>query len=222
MNKFPKLTKPRLASRTFEGLRGLKIPKKSLKNSGNVGVYLDNYIKEKLKVFNNTPVDLEFYGIEIKSKDINTNTDWSIGSMTLDDILNTDYIDSIVYKKMQSLLLVDTCDTFRVVKDYGLYYLDFDEAQQLLEDSYNQIRGDLYQRVVNHATTISSQIQKGIFGAVLSKVEFDNFEKFHGSFGKFEYTNSGTSFQFRLTKSEMNQLKTMAATSNARLMFEEA
>lgn len=218
---FPKLSKPRVASRTFKQLVGLSIPKKSKTNPGNVGIFIDNYIKSHLKINGNTIVDLEDYGIEIKTKDIETNTDWSIGSMTLEDILNTDYENSSICKKMQALLLVDTDDTFRVIKDYGLYYLDFDEAQQLLKDSYDNIRNQLKQHVINHAMKVNAKIQKGIFDAVLDKIEFSSFEKFHGTFGKFEYTNSGTSFMFRITKSEMRELVLKASTHTTNSMFFE-
>jgi Glu-tRNA(Gln) amidotransferase subunit E-like FAD-binding protein len=205
----------------FNGLKGLSIPAKSLSHCGNVGNFIDQHIKNKLNITNvSSVVDLENYGIEIKSKDISTNTDWSIGSMTLEDILNNTYQTSSVYKKLQALLLIDVDDTFQVVKDIGLYYFDIDEIQMLFEESYESARKQIQQRVAQHAVNVAKSVESGNFNAVLGKVNFGSYEKFQGDFGKFEYTNNGNSFQFRITLAQMKHLTTLAASQSSLLAYE--
>lgn len=217
---FPPLPHSKLSSWMFQGLKGLHIPQKSSSNTGYVGTYLDNYVKTQLNISNiNSVVDLVRYGIEIKSKDISTNTDWSIGSMTLVDILNNTYQTSSVYQKLQALLLIDTDDTFQIVKDIGLYYFDNDEIQLLLEESYNDARSQIQQAVKDYAALVSAQIAKGNSNIVLNKVPFSNFAKFQGPYGKFEYMNNG-SFQFRISQTQMRHLTTLASVSSSVLVYE--
>jgi hypothetical protein len=211
----------KLSSWMFKGVKGLNLPQRSASNTGNVGTYIDSYIKTQLNISDvSSIVDLEAYGIEIKSKDINTNSDWSIGSMTLEDILKTPYSGSSVCKKLQALLLVDTDDTFRIVKDIGLYYFDMPEIQKLLKDSYESARSQIQSVVTNHASNVAYQVSNGNPNAVLNKVKFDSFQKFHGAYGKFEFTNNGTSFMFRISQSQMRHLTTLAATSTPLITFE--
>lgn len=211
----------KLSSWMFKGVKGLQLPRKSSSNTGNVGQFIDNYIKTELNICDvSSVVDLEAYGIEIKSKDISTNSDWSIGSMTLEDIIKTPYKSSSVYKKLQALLLVDTDDTFQIVKDIGLYYFDMPEIQTLLEDSYESARRQIQLVVTNHASNIAYQIANGNPNAILNKVKFDSFQKFQGDYGKFEFTNNGTSFMFRISQPQMRHLTTLAATSTPLIVFE--
>lgn len=217
---FPPLPHSKLSSWMFQGLKGLHIPQRSATNTGYVGTFLDNYIKTQLNISNiNSVVDLERYGIEVKSKDISTNTDWSIGSMTLEDILTTPYQVSSVYRKLQALLLIDTDDVFQIVKDIGLYYFDFDEVQILLEDSYNDVRSQIQQVVNEHAKQVAKEIAKGNTNAVLNKVQFSNYAKFQSDYGKFESMNNG-SFQFRLTQSQMRHLTTLASIQSSVLVYD--
>lgn len=218
--KFPKLPYSRLNSWMFQGLMGLELPARSSSNTGNVGNFIDQHLKTQLNITNITSiVDLELLGIELKSKDISTNSDWSIGSMTLADILKTPYRQSSVFQKLQALLLVTTDNTFQVVKDIGLYYFDIDEIQELLENSYEAARAKIQSRVINHASNVNQQIIAGNYNAVLSTVQFSSFEKFQGDYGKFEFTNNGMSFMFRISVPQMRHLTTIAASQSALFEF---
>lgn len=209
---FPQLTTPRITSWMFNSLKGMAVPSRSSSNTGNVGTFIDNYVKSQLAISNTTTVvDLASLGIEIKSKDIHTSTDWSIGSMTLADILTTPYEKSSIYKKLQGLLLVTTDDTFQVIKDIGLYYFDIDEVQLLLSDSYEAARTQIQQRVNQHAANVVQRIIAGDPNAILGKVEFNSYEKFQGKYGKFEFTNNGSSFMFRISISQMKHLISLSS-----------
>jgi len=212
-NKFPRLSCARLSSETFKPLLGVSVPAKSPTNTGLVGKFLDEYVKTQLNLPHDTTVDLEFYGIEIKSKDNGTTTDWSIGAMTLEDIIKKSYTESSIYQKCQSLLLITTDDNFRKVVDVGLYYMDLDEVQQLIEESYEDVRRQLIYRITEHNKKIQNMVVSGNIAAILNPIEFGSYEKFQGKYGKFEYTNNGTSFQFRITSKQMRHLTQISASS---------
>ena len=215
---FPQLQVPKITSWMFNGLNGMTVPGRSSTNTGNVGNFIDQYLKTQMGIANTTStVDLASLGIELKSKDIHTNTDWSIGSMTLQDILGTPYIQSSVYQKLQALLLVYTDDIFQVIKNLELHYFDFDEVQQLLADSYESARQEIQHRVNLHAAMIAQQVVAGNPNAILQKVQFKNYEKFHGQFGKFEFTNTGSSFMFRISLPQMKHLTSLSSAYHNKL-----
>jgi hypothetical protein len=153
----------------------------------------------------------------MKSKDIHTNTDWSIGSMTLSDILLTPYNKSSVCAKLQALLLVTTDNTFQIIKDIRLHYLDIDEVQLLLEESYEDSRAQLQYRVNQHASRIAQAVLKGNTNAILNPIKFNSYENFQGRYGKFEFTNNGTSFMFRISISQMNHLLNVSSAHQSPL-----
>lgn len=205
----------------FNALRGMTVPGRSTTNTGNVGTFIDSHLKQQMNITNTTTlVDLASLGIEVKSKDIHTSTDWSIGSMTLQDILSTPYNKSSVYQKLQALLLVTTDDTFQVIKDIGLHYFDIDEVQKLLEESYEDARAQIQHQVRLHAAKVAQQVLNGNANAILKPIEFSSYQKFHGNYGKFEFTNNGTSFMFRISVSQMRHLiKVSSAAHNPLLEF---
>jgi hypothetical protein len=212
---FPPLPYTKLHSWMFNGLKTVVLPAQSKTDSGAVGRFIDSYLKNQLNITDvSSTVDLEAYGIELKTKDVSTRTDWSIGSMTLEDILTNPYQTSSVYKKLQALLLVDTNDNFRCVTSIGLYYFDIDEVQLLLEESYESARKQLQNEVTKHAQWVASQIANGNTNAILSKVKFKDYVKFHGKYGKFENMNNG-SFQFRISTPQMRYLVKLAATQHS-------
>lgn len=218
---FPSIDVPRLSSWMFNGLRGLQLPSRASSSyHGSIGVFIDSFLKTSLNITNvNSTVDLEKYKIEVKSKEIGSKADWTIGTMTLNDIIKTPYRQSTVYQKLQALLLINTNDDFQIITDFGLYYLDFDEVQVLLEESYEGARTQLQARVAIYANNIASLIADGQPNAILKKLEFSSFESFQGNFGKFEFTNNGTSFAFRISVPQMRHLTTLAATQTQLIEF---
>jgi hypothetical protein len=216
--QFPELKVPKITSWMFNGLKGMTVPGRSSSNTGNVGNFIDQYLKTQMGISNTTTtVDLSILGIEVKSKDIHTNSDWSIGSMTLEDILSTPYIESSIYQKLQALLLVTTDDVFQVIKDVELHYFDFDEVQQLLCDSYESARAGIQHQVNLHAAHIAKRIVAGDPNAILEKIQFKNYEKIQGQYGKFEFTNTGSSFMFRISLSQMKHLTSLSGAYHNKL-----
>jgi len=205
--QYPKLPFVKLAPQTFYPLKGVSIPAKSMRNSGTVGRYLDNLIKTHLKNPSHlsTVVDLSKFGVEIKSKDTDTNTSWSIGSMTIRDIVNTPYVNSAIYQKMQALLLVTTDDKFRVVTNTLLVYLDMDEVQCLIHDTYEDLRSQLTVIWNAYLQKVNAHLAAGELAQAQEPIQFKPWFNVKGEYGMFEYM-SGTSLQFRVSQRQMTFL----------------
>lgn len=203
--QFPKLTFPRLTPKTFHPLRGHIIPPRSMVHHGAVGNYIDQLIKTHLRnpFHANTVVDLIKFGIEIKSKDIDTNTSWSIGSMTIADIVNTPYVNSSIYAKMQALLLVTTNHKFGSITDTMLVYLDMDEVQVPLEQTYESLRKQLTVKWNAYQAKVKAHLDKGELAEAYKPMVFSPWENVKADYGMFEYM-SGTSYQFRMSQTQMN------------------
>jgi len=200
---YPKLNLPRLASRTFDPLYNLILPPRDSKDSGNTGRFIDRHTKTLVAaILSSKGPDLSQFGVEIKSKYNDTNTDWTIGTMTLLDIINTPmYKDTEIYQKMQALLLCTCDDNLRKIIDIGLYYMDMDEIQILLENSYLGARTQILKFVLP-------------FWGKNQPIDWkSNFQNFKGPYAKFERTASVNSLAFRITSSDMEHLKNIASTA---------
>lgn len=203
---FPKLTYPRLSPSTFNSLIGLDIPKQ-VYNSGNVGTYIHNYVSKLVGLPGTGVVDIDEYGVEVKTKSNHTKTPWTMGSMTLADIILKPYINTPFYQKSQALLLVRTDNSLLKVTDFGLHYLDFDEAQTRIEDAYEGARLALVQDFVKS-------------GATLETIKFKNSKTYRHGVGLLEYSD-GLSFKFRIQQKEMAVLKNLGSvTVTSQKLFE--
>lgn len=208
---YPKLTFPRVVSRTFEPLYNLILPARDPNNSGKTGRFIDANVK---KLVSADPSfrgpDLTQFGIEVKSKYDDTSTDWTIGSMTLFDILNTkEYKNTEIYKKMQCLLLCTCNDDLRRITEFGLYYMDTDKIQILMEDSYVEARD----KILNFVLPFWSKNEPINWTS--------NFQKFKGCYGKFERTSGANSLSFRITVSDMENLKNISSKVKSLSNFTE-
>lgn len=209
--QFPRLTFPRLTPQTFYPLKGHPIPPKSTVYHGAAGNYIDHLIKTHLRnpYHANSVVDLVKFGIEIKSKDIDTNTSWSIGSMTIQDIVNTPYVNSCIYAKMQALLLVTTNHKFESITDTMLVYLDMDEVQAPLEQTYESLRKQLTVKWNAYQLKVKQHLLNGELDEAYKPMQFSPWENVKADYGMFEYT-AGTSYQFRMSQSQMNFITDIA------------
>jgi hypothetical protein len=214
-NKFNRLNKPRI-TRFAPSLIGHSIPERTKGNTSTVGVYIDNLVRKWAGASTEVTsgVDLAVFGIEVKSQDIQTGSSWTIGTMTFEDILDTEYVDSSLYQKLQALFLVRYDNKLRIITDANLYYLDNDEIQSILKEAYDTARQKAIDYYVNSKSTLSNKLI--VFSD--ESIEFNNSQQFKGPTGYcFEFTNSGTSFKFRITGLEMNRLIGLSTANNNRL-----
>lgn len=202
--KYPKITKVRVAERSFDKLVGHQFPDYLNENDdGAYGKYIDSLIKGQLRIIDpgNGNPDLSDYDIELKSKKDSSTTNWTIASMTAADIINTDYINSAVYRKLQALLTISH-DTTKVT-NVDLTYLDNDDAQERIAEYYESVRSQLAQHV-NH-----------------QGFNFSDSQQFKEFLGVLEYSNTGTNFKFRIRPNRLENMLNMSANVSIRDQFFE-
>lgn len=202
--KYPRITKPRVAERTFDKLVGHQFPDTLNENDdGAYGKYIDSLVKKQLRVIDagTGDPDLSDYDIELKSKKKDSDSNWTIANMTATDIINTDYVNSPVYRKLQSLLSI-THDTTKIV-GVDLTYLDNDDAQELINEFYESVRKQLKDHVNTHGSN------------------FSNSQQFKEDIGVLEYSNSGETLKFRLKPAKLKSIVNMSANVSIRDQFFE-
>lgn len=212
-NKFKRLSKPRLAKINTTGLIGHLLPLRTKENSAIVGNYIDNLVRLWVgaSTNNTTGVDLEEYGIEVKSQDIHSPGSWTVGNMTFDALISTNYIDSSLYQKLQSLFLVKYDNDLCQITDATLCYLDSDEIQSIIEKGYETARREAIAYQLNFKSTVQNNLF--VYGDEL--LQFNNSQQFKGTLGYlFEYTNSGNSFKFRISHKEMKKITKLSMAIN--------
>lgn len=211
--KFNRLNKPRV--RDFKNsLVGQSVPVRTDVNSAITGLFIDEYAKNLAGVWKDNiekVVDIMHLGIEVKSKDIHSDSNWSIGSMTFNDIIDTPYIDSPIYKKLQALFLVRYDNDLSIITHTDLYYFDNDEVQTRIQTAYESIRNEMIAFKMQHLTNLNNQLF--VIGPPAYK--FTSYQKFKSVPGYcFEYMNSGNSFNFRISVKEMKDLGSVSVSVN--------
>lgn len=202
--KYPRITKPRVSERTFDKLVGHQFPDTLNENDdGACGKYIDSLIKKQLRAIDpgNGNPDLSDFDIEMKSKNVDSDANWTIANMTATDIINTDYVNSPVYRKLQSLLTI-THDSTKVV-GVDLTYLDNDDAQERIDEYYESVRSQLKDYVSVHG------------------YNFNNSQQFKEYIGVLEYANTGDNFKFRLKPPRLKTIINMSANVAIRDQFFE-
>lgn len=131
MKKQFKITALKKATTTLVGMR---VPKQK---NGNVGhlvedtMYNDGYPIDK-----QARVDLPDWEVEVKAQTLEATSAQSVGSMTVDDIINTPYQSSPIKEKFQQQFRVTHSDIFREVTSAKIYDFSDPYIQQLIEKDY--------------------------------------------------------------------------------------
>ena len=132
-------------------------------------------------------VDIKNLGVEIKSRDIDSVSPQSIGSMTPEDICVTSYAQSEVYEKLQQQFRVKTKD--QTIISAEMYDFSSPVIQQRIEQSYELAR----QRIIDGDD--SSYIAGG-------------------PYGYFERTVVGSrSYEFRLRDNAMKKIENISKST---------
>ena len=206
---FNRLNKPRI-TKYAPTLVGREVPFRPRKNSAITGNYIDILVKNWAGVSTGATsgVDLIIFGVEVKSKDILGDSEWTIGSMTFNDIIGTPYRDSALYQKLQALFLVEYNNNFCRITIANLFYMDNDETQTILEAGYEAARHEMIShqlRLKNQLITIGSQPLHN----------YKQYARIPGTPGfGFERCKSTNSFNFRITSVAMKNLVKLAVANN--------
>jgi len=113
------------------------------------GRYFEDVLEEQGHYVNRSAgVDLVAYNTEVKTKDINSNSPWSISGMTTDDVIHTSYEDSPVYEKMQRQLQQQH-DKYGNTYGSKVYDFTHKQTQNKIKQSYEACRQELIERYIN-------------------------------------------------------------------------
>lgn len=137
-----KLKLNRLSEKTFSFLYELTLPE-DIVDPSHLGTYIHTCIGRQLGIDIEGTVDISEYGIEIKSKNIESDSSWTIGSVTLSEFLLKSYKSSKFFEKLQALLLVVYDTTTNKIVKYDLCYLNYPDIQHIIEEAYEDINKQL-------------------------------------------------------------------------------
>ncbi len=171
---------------------GTEIPMRQ--NSGNVGKWVEDQLSENGYKINSGPgPDLAEYGVEVKSRKIESSSPHTVGSMRINDIISTPYDQSPIKEKFQRQYRVKYSDLGSVVTEEQVYDLSDDFIQDRIREAYEAGREKIAQNEINgyHPPYV-----KGT------------------SWGNFEITDSCGSYRFRIPDYVMRKIETVAKNSN--------
>ena len=153
-------------------------------DNGEAGRHIETLLaKEGFRVDTAGPVDLIDYNTEVKSRLETSKASFTIGSMNVEDIKNTDYKNSPIYQKIQTVLIV-THDN-KTVKKTETYDLTDPYIQDKIKEAYDYSK----QQLINKEK-ISTK-----------------------GYGYFEQIHDTDSYKFRISNSAIKKLFTMSGNS---------
>lgn len=141
--------------------------------------------------------DFNYYGVEVKSKDITSNSPWTVTSATAKSIISTEFDESTMKEKLQQWLVISLRDG--VVINEQCYDFRHPAIQRKFANAYNTFRNAL----------INNEIGNSRF----MKVEL----------GQFEFDENKGNWSYRIPVSEMTKLfneSTILGRNNNLLEFE--
>jgi len=115
-----------------ENMIGIKVPDK---NDGVAGKFIEKESGKYLTLQNGKGPDYEKLGIEIKSRDIDSTSALTFGSVTYRTIMTKEYTDTHLCQKMQHLIYFFTQNN-RLI---NIKHYDFSSQciQEIIEKSYD-------------------------------------------------------------------------------------
>ena len=91
-------------------------------------------------------IDMPDYGVDNKSRNVQSKAAWTIGSMTIDHIIATpNWEDTRFHKKCKNQNQVKYNKDFMEVVDVSIVDMEIDHVQEKLQDAYNDLRSRLLQ-----------------------------------------------------------------------------
>lgn len=168
------------------------------KDFGKAGRALEDMIEQDygITVNRGAGADSLIFGIEYKTRDLDSISPQTVATMSVDDIINTPYRESNVFKKFQQQIRVKTKDN--VIIEADLYDFRPDHIQEKIEAAYEHARSQLAKDKTMRATV------SGPDGL--------------GYWGYFENTNNReNSRSFRINPNGMEDYENMAKSNFTRI-----
>jgi len=171
---------------------GTEIPMRQ--NSGNVGYWIEEQLADNgYKINSGIGPDLADYGVEVKSRKIESTSPHTVGSMRISDIISTSYDQSPIKEKFQRQYRVKYSDEAQIVTEERVYDLSDDFIQDQIREAYETGRKKIAQ---NEIDGYHPPYVKGT------------------SWGNFEITESCSSYRFRIPDYIMRKIEKVVKNSN--------
>ena len=94
---------------------GDAVPKQNVNAYGNVGKYLEHVMRSQGIILQNIGIDIPSLNMEVKTRNNSATAALTVCRMHVDDIISSDYNESLVYQSAENLLIVRYCDDENVV-----------------------------------------------------------------------------------------------------------
>ena len=112
------------------------------KEHGQAGRKLENLIESwGLPINRGAGCDIKILGLELKSRDVDSISPQNVATMTPQQVVDTDYKDSVVYEKFQQQLRVFTKK--HIVVEADVYDFSHLGIQELIEHAYETGRAEI-------------------------------------------------------------------------------
>lgn len=162
-------------------------------NHGAIGMQVHGHIAQQGHNMNASDgCDMPDLKVEVKSRKVGSTSSHTIGTLSIDTILNSEYEDTVIYQKSQHVYKVihapQTLNT-NVVLETRLFDFSIPECQTKLKEAYNILR---------------QKVQSGCRDRRITGNQF----------GNLELQTSG-SYQFRLTHAGMRALENISLQHKA-------
>lgn len=167
---------------------GTEIPEQQ--RHGNVGRWVESVLKDKgHNIDPGSGCDMPEYQVEVKSRMIESTSPHTVGSMTIKDIINTPYDQSVIAEKFQTQYRVHYSNEGQVVLDSQIYDFSDDHIQSYIREAYELGRAKI---TANEANGYHPPYVKG------------------SKWGQFEITDSCSGYRFRIPNGAMKTIEKVA------------
>jgi hypothetical protein len=158
---------------------------------GNVGRWAEEQLANNGYVMSNGKgVDIPGLGVECKTRKVESNSPHTVGTMTIADIINTKYEDSVIFEKFQQQYRVSYSDEGQIVLSENVFDFSDPYIQQQIREAYECGRAEIAAETANDG--FPPRYVRG------------------GDFGQFEITESNNSYRFRIPNGAMKKIETIS------------
>lgn len=174
-------------------LIGMTVPQRL---HGNVGNFVEEVlIAEGYEINKGIGPDLLSIGVEIKTRDVNSNAHHTIGTMTATSINSTEWEDSSICSKLQQQYRVLYDDKSGTIKSAGMYDFRHDQIQNELKKVYEDTRATIHSGLAC-SLPLSANVRCSSTSA-------------------YWELKAGTSYAFRISNSAMTKYEAIAKSGKS-------
>ena len=121
---------------------GTSIPVKQ--HAGNVGRWAEQVLTDNGYVLDNSKgVDIPGLNTEVKTRKIESNSAHTIGTICINDIKTTDYVNSVIYEKFQQQYRVHYSDEQSIVVGERIFDFSDPHIQSKISEGYDIIKKEI-------------------------------------------------------------------------------